>query len=152
MLRTTSSQRFDNRVAQFALALFGGLIVLLGLSGLAAGASVGATAAYLLFGLYTVFRGLRSSTVVVDGSGAITRSMMRTHRYTWSDLVEVEVVTGRTGVAGFGREYLVFHRTDGRDVSFKELNCPPPKGTNTSSVVRRAADCINARLRPPDPS
>lgn len=139
-------QRFDNRVAQVVAALFGGLFVLIGLSGFVASASPGTAAVYLLFGVYTVFRGLRSSLVVVDGSGVTTRSMVRTRRYALSELRGVEVAVGRTGLAGFGREHLVLHRADGQDVAFKELNCPPPKAPATSSVVRRAAASINERL------
>lgn len=139
-------ERFDNRVAQVVAALFGGLFVLIGLSGFVASASPGTAAVYLLFGVYTVVRGLRSSLVIVDGSGVTTRSMVRTRRYALSELSGVEVAVGRTGFAGFGREHLVLHRADGQDVAFKELNCPPPKPPDESSVVRRAAASINERL------
>src|SRR5687767_8974224 len=122
----TTPQSFDNRVAQVVAALFGGLFVLIGLSGFVASASPGTAAAYLLFGAYTVARGLRSSRVVVNGSGVTTRSMVRTRRHPFSELRGVEVAVGRTGLAGFGREHLVFHRADGQNVAFKELNCPPP--------------------------
>lgn len=139
-------QRFDNRVAQVVAALFGGLFVLIGLSGFVASASPGTATVYLLFGVYTIVRGLRSSLVVVDGSSVTTRSMVRTRRYPLPELRGVEVAVGRTGLAGFGREHLVFHRADGQDIAFKELNCPPPKAPDTSSVVRRAAASINERL------
>lgn len=140
-------QRFDNRVAQITGATFGALIALLGLAGLAESTSRGTAVIYLLFGVYTVVRGLRSSCVVVDGRGVSTRSMVRTRRYPFSELRGVEVAVGRTGLVGFGREHLVFHRADGQDVAFKELNCPPPKAPEWSSVVRRAVECINERLR-----
>jgi hypothetical protein len=146
VLTTVASQRFDNRVAQLVAALFGGLFVLIGLSGFVAAASPGTATVYLLFGIYTIVRGRRSSLVIVDGSGVTTRSMVRTRRYPWSELRRVEVVVGRTGFAGFGREHLVFHRADGQDVVFKELNCPPPKDPGTSSVVQRAAASINERV------
>lgn len=139
-------ERFDNRAAQITGAAFGGLIVVIGLAGLAESLWRGTAAIYLLFGVYTIVRGLRSSCVVVDGSGVMTRSMVRTRRYPFSGLREVEVAVGRTGMAGFGREHLVFHRADGQDVAFKELNCRPPKPPETTSVVRRAAACINERL------
>ena len=139
-----TAQRFDNRVAQIATAGFGGLFAALGLAGLAA--SPGSAAVYLLFGAFTIVRGLRSSCVVVDGSGVTTRSMVRTRRYTFLELRGVEVAVGRTGFAGFSREHLVFRRADGEDVAFKELNCPPPKAPVTTSIVRRAAACINERL------
>lgn len=138
-------KRFDNRVAQIAGAAFGSLIVVIGLAGLAA-SSFGTALIYLLFGGYTIVRSLRSSCVVVDGSRVSTRSMVRSRRYPFSELRGVEVAVGRTGLAGFGREHLVFHRADGQDVAFKELNCPPPKAAETTSIVRRAAACINERL------
>lgn len=138
-------ERFDNRVAQVVAALFGGLFVLIGLSGFVASASPGTAAVYLLFGVYTVVRGLRSSLVIVDGSGVTTRSMVRTRRYAFSELRGVEVAVGRTGLAAFSREHLVLHRADGQDFAFNELNCPQPRGDATS-IVRQAAACINERL------
>lgn len=138
-------ERFDNRVAQIAGAVFGALIVVIGMAGLAE-SSFGTAAVYLVFGAYTVVRGLRSSRVVVDGSGVTTRSMVRTRRYPFSELRGVEVAVGRTGFAGFGREHLVFHRADGQDVAFRELNCRPAKPPDTTSIVRRAAARINERL------
>jgi len=141
-----TANRFDNRVAQVVAALFGGLFVLIGLSGFVASASPGIAAVYPLFGVYTIVRGLRSSLVIVDGSGVTTRSMVRTRRYPLSELRGVEVAVGRTGFAGFGREHLVFHRADGEDVAFKELNCRPPKPPQATSVVRDAAACVNERL------
>lgn len=137
-------QRFDNRAAQLAAAAFGALLVLLALGGLAA--SSGTAVIYVAFGVYTVVRGLCSSRVVVNGSAVTTRSMVRTRRYAFSDLREVEVAVGRTGVTGFGREHLVFHRADGQDVAFKELNCRPPEPPQRTAVVRQAAACINERL------
>lgn len=140
-----TAQRFDNRVAQIAMAGFGGLLAILGLAGLAA--SLDAAAIYLLLGMFTVARGLRSSSVTVDESGVTTRSMVRTRRYLFSELRAVEVAVGRTGFTGFGREHLVFHRADGQDVPFRELNCRPPNTPDATSVVRRAAACITERLR-----
>src|SRR5690606_1358394 len=127
-----TAQHFDNRVAQIAMASFGGLLAILGIAGLAA--SSGTAVIYLLFGVFTIARGLRSSSVIVDESGVTTRSMVRTRRYPFSELRGVEVAVGRTGFAGFGREHLVFHRADGEDVAFKELNCPPPKPPDATSV------------------
>ncbi len=141
-------RRFDNRVAQITGAAFGALIALLGLAGLAEPSSRGTGAIYLSFGLYTLVRGLRSACVVVRGSGVTTRSMLRTRRYAFSELRGVEVAVGRTGFNGFGREFLVLHLSDGRDVAFKELNCKPSKEPGEASVVTRASACIAERLSP----
>jgi hypothetical protein len=141
-----SLRRFDNRQAQIVLAAVAGLFVLIGLAGVAESSSRVEGAVYLLFGGFSLVRALRTSCVSVDGLGVSTRSMVRTRRYLFSELRGVEVAVGRTGFAGFGREHLVFHRADGQDVAFKELNCRPPKPPDTTSVVRRAAACINERL------
>jgi hypothetical protein len=140
-------QRFDNRVAQNVLMAVAGLFGLIGLAGLAEPSSRVEGAVYLMFGAFSMVRARRSSCVVVDASGVTTRSMVRTRRYAFSELRGVEVAVGRTGLVNFRREHLVFHRADGRDVAFKELNCPPPKTPDATSIVRRAAACITERLR-----
>jgi hypothetical protein len=91
------------------------------------------------------YRALSSSAVVVDHWGIETHSMMRTHRYAFTDLNRVEVAVGRTGMTGFDREYLLIHRRDGRDIAFKALNCRRSKG-DAVSVVARAAVSKNTRL------
>lgn len=143
--RDPTVQRFENRVAQVALASFSALIALLGLAGLAEPSSRGSGAIFLLVGAFFVVRALGSSAVVVDDSSVSTRSILRTRRYGFTELRGVGVSTGRTGLTGFGREHLVLHRSDGQDVAFKELSCPPPKG-EAISIVGRAAACINERL------
>lgn len=140
-----TAQSFDNRVAQLAMAGFGGLFVVLGLAGLAA--SSGTAVIYLLFGVFTIARGLRSSSVIVDELGVTTRSMVRTRRYRYSELRGVEVAVGPTGFASSSREHLVFQRVDGQDVAFKELNCTPKHSPEATSIVRCAAVCIGERLR-----
>lgn len=139
-------QRFENRVAQVALAAFSGLVALLGLAMLSEASSRISGVFFLLFGAFFSVRALRSSSVVVDDSGVSTRSIMRTRHYAFSELRGVDVAIGRTGLAAFGREHLVIHRADGQDVAFKELNCPAPKD-DSMSIVRRAAACINERVR-----
>jgi hypothetical protein len=102
-------------------------------------------ASYLVFGALLFVRAMTSSLVIVDDSGVRTRSIVRTHRYDFSELRGVDVGVGRTGLAGFGREYLVLHLVDRPDVAFKELNCAPPHGERTS-IVREAAASIRERL------
>lgn len=140
-------QRFENGAAQKVLAAFSALVAVIGLAELADPALRGTGAFFFVGGVFFTVRALRSSSVVVDESGVSTRSIVRTRRYELSELRGVDVAVGRTGFNGFGREHLVLHRADGQDVAFKELNCRPPKG-DASSVVRRAAACINERLAP----
>lgn len=139
-------QRFENRTAQVALAAFSVLLGLIGLAGLASESSRGTGAFFLIVGAFFVVRALRTSAVVVDDSGVSTRSILRSRRYPFSEVRGVEVATGRTGFAGYGREYLMFHLSDGQDIAFRELNCPQPKTPDAPSVVRHAAECINERL------
>lgn len=140
-------RHFVNREAQVALGLFSALLGVIGLAMLSEPASRGSGVVFMLVGGVFVIRALRSSTVVVDESGVSTRSILRTRRYAFTELRGVEVAVGRTGITGVGREYLVFRRSHGPDVVFKELNSPPPpRQTEASSVVRRAAACINERL------
>jgi hypothetical protein len=57
----------------------------------------------------------------------------------------VEVAVGRTGMNGFGREYLVLHRRDGATATFKDLNAKP--SVTHSTIVQEAARAINQALR-----
>lgn len=136
--------RFDNRVAQRVMAGYSALIIFIGFGGLSAPGSRGQGVFFVAFGVFSLVRARRSARVEVDTAGVLTRSMFRTHRYLFQDLATVEVAVGRTGLNGFGREYLVLRRKDGEVVAFKELNCRPSPGEAT--VVGRAAACIQERL------
>jgi hypothetical protein len=144
--RSASVARFDNRQAQLVGATCAGLFALIGISMVAHSATRWSGAFFTVVSAFLVVRALRSSCVVVDGAGVVTRSLVRTRRYGFAESHDVEVTVGRTGFTGFGREYLLFHRADGRDVSFRELNCRPHKDSQQTSVVQRAAQCINAYL------
>jgi hypothetical protein len=138
-------ERFQSRPAQVALTTFSAVIVLIGLAALADPSSRGTGVILLPFGLILVVRAARSPSVEVDGSGVSTRDLLRTRRYEFAELESVEVAVGRTGMTGFGREYLVFRRTDGKAVAFRELSARRPKNAGVT-VVRRAAASINERL------
>jgi hypothetical protein len=141
-----SRDRFDNRIAQIVGASYWALITLIGITLITDPASRWAGLVFIVLGLFLAWRSLRSSTVVVDDTGVVTRSVVRTRRYAYSDLRNVEVAVGRTGWNGFGREYLVFHRFDGHDVAFRGLNCRPSGDPAGVSVVRCAAGSANRRL------
>lgn len=136
--------RFNNRVAQWVMAGFSLLLLVIGSSGLSAPESRGQGVFFAVLGAVSLVRAVRSSQVEVDAAGVTTRSMLRTRRYAFEDLATVEVRVGRTGLNGFDREYLVFHRTDGPAMAFKELNCRP--SPDESTVVHRASRCIRNRL------
>ncbi len=90
MSRRASQERFENRVAQVALAAVSAVFVLIGLAGLVEPTSRGMGVLLLVVGGFSAVRALRSSAVVVDGSGVSTRSMLRTRRYAFSELRGVE--------------------------------------------------------------
>jgi hypothetical protein len=120
------------------------VIVLIGFGGLMDADSRVHGMLFLVVGIGSLCRAVTSSNVLLHESGVVTRSMLRTRRHLFRDLIRVEVAVGQTGLNGFDREHLVFHRVDGTSVSFKELNCRPSAGE--SSVVRRAARCIQQRI------
>jgi hypothetical protein len=135
-------RRFDNRQAQIAGAVFGAVISVIGLGGIAEGRVEGSI--YLLSGLYTAVRSLHSSCVVVGGSGVSTRSIVRTRRYAFQTWAESRWRWAARGSPDSAREYLVVHRTDGQVTAFKELNCRPPEEQRRS--VRGTA-CRRVRQR-----
>jgi hypothetical protein len=140
-----SRDRFDNRIAQIVGASYWALITLIGVT-MITEPDRWAGLVFIVLGVFLAWRSLRSSTVVVDDTGVITRSVVRTRRYAYSALRDVEVAVGRTGSNGFGREYLVFHHLDGHDGTFRALNCRPPGDPAGGSVVRCAAESANRRL------
>ena len=138
--------RFSNRQAQIALAVFSAVIIVIGLSMLADRRSRVAGAIFSIWGIGSLFRALNSSDVILEVASVRTRSIVRTRRFPLADLVHVEVKVGRTGMNGFGREYLAFHLKDGREFGFKEFNSKPSGPGASATVVQRAAAAINARL------
>lgn len=144
--RTEPVARFDNRAAQRALVCFSLLVLFIGAGGVSSPESRGQGAFFLALGVVSLGRAVRSSRVDVGTDEVVTRSMIRTRRYQFEELSDVEVEIGRTGLNGLDREYLVFHCANGDAVSFKELNCRP--SPDAPSLVRRAANCIAERLSP----
>lgn len=137
---------FRNRSAQLWLAISSGIAAVIGLAMLT---SPDTRVPGLLFAVVwgaVAFRALRASSVVVREDDVEIRSIVRTKRHRLADVGRVEVAYSRLGLYGSGREYLVFLRTDGRQESFMELNCRPPRDPDGDSVVRQAAAHINDRL------
>jgi hypothetical protein len=91
-------------------------------------------------------RSFYSSDVLVDEGTVRTRSVAFTRTYPLKDITSASVEIGRTGMNGFGREYLVLHRVDGTDVAFKELNSAPSASSVALTTVQQAARAINDRI------
>ena len=137
--------RFDNKAAQTALAAFSVLIAVIGLATMFDVASRISGGVFFVLGVLFTVRSLKSSSVWVDASAVSTRSIVRTRRYAFSEILGADVAVGRTGLAAFDREHLLIRLIDGREIAFKELNCRVPRDSSTS-IVRSAAACINSRL------
>ena len=142
-----AEERFANRSARAALGLFFALIALIGSAMVAEAPTRVSGAVLLAVGALLAVRALKTSVVIVDQSGVTTRSIVRSRRHDYSDLRSVDVGVGRTGFAASGREYLMFHRMDGEQVEFKELNSRMPKTPDDSTLVREAAATIRRNLR-----
>jgi Bacterial PH domain len=139
-------RRFDNRTAQIAGIVFGSLIALIGLAGIAqphAQDRIGGVV-WILVGVGSAWRAAVTSNVVVRADRVDLRSMVRTRRIPLDQIARVEVAFGRTGMAHFGREYLVVHRRDGTATSFRDLSSKPSGDSQT--IVQQAAREINATL------
>jgi hypothetical protein len=124
---------------------------LLGLAQLADGRSgTGAkafAACVLLGGLWFAWRGFVSATLIVESDRVVARSFLRTRSYRMADLRGADVEVGRTGLSGFGREYLVLEVSDGSKVPFKELNARPAESPGQATIVQQAAEAICRDLR-----
>lgn len=140
---TTAGSRFVNRAVTIACGGFSGVVVLTGLGGLSQGATIEGLV-WVLVGFVFAYRGLRSATVLVTPTEVELRGFARTRHVTIGELSQVVVAIGRTGMNGFGREYLVLHRSDGTQLAFKELNAKPTKTADT--VVQRAARAIGEAM------
>lgn len=131
--------------------MMGLLFALLGLAQLmdgrsGAGAKVFA-ACVLLGGLWFAWRGFLSATVIVERDRVIVRSFLRSRSYQMTDLSGVDVEVGRTGPAGFGREFLVLERSEGPKVRVKELNARLAEPPDHATIVQQAAEAIGRALR-----
>jgi hypothetical protein len=101
----------------------------------------------LICGLVFSYRGYLSATVLVSADTVVTRSFLRSRTYSVAELTAVDVVVGRTGMNGSGREFIVLEMTDGSRREFTELNSPPARATEQPTVVRQAAEAIVGALR-----
>ena len=139
-----TDRRFSNRSAQLVVAaayfLLSGVAFSVILVPNRGSRSVGAVFGVMCLAM--VVRSLNSSDVCFTASAAITRSLLRTRRHSYADLLRVRVAQGRTGLNSGIREFLVFEYRDGRVFAFRELNCRPA----VNSLVRQAADEAHRRL------
>jgi hypothetical protein len=144
-IKHSTEEVFENRPAQIVGALVAGVFTFIGFAMVSKPDTRWTGLVFAFAGSFSLFRAMRSSSVAVDDTHVITRSMVRTRRFELAKLSGVEVAVGQTGWTGFGREYLVIHQSGEKTFSFRELNSKPSGGP-TKTVVRRAAEAIEERL------
>lgn len=135
--------RYRNRPAEWVVAIAGGVAILIGLSGFSVGEPIQA-AVFLLLGIAFVSRAFRQSDVIVSTAEVRARSILRTRRLPLSCLQSAEVVIGQPGLGPYRREFLVFHKKDGADITFRDFNGSLRRGDR--SLVSAAAADINSRI------
>lgn len=146
------SIRFTNRVARYSSIALGLFFALIGLAQLMDSSSVGSGArifgaCVVVGGFWFSWRGYRSATVLITRDRVVTRSFLRSRSYEMVDVAGASVDIGRTGLGGFGREYLVLDLADGSRVLFKELNAPAATSEEQEkSVVIGAVEAIRDQV------
>lgn len=149
--RIVPSLRFSNRAARIAAVAMGSLFALVGLAGTTSSEGAGAQprvvgGMLVVVGLWFACRGFLSATLMVNSQFVTTRAFVRSRSYPISELLDVEVEVGRTGLAGFGREYPVLQLADGSRRRFKELNSRPATSDEPPTVVQQAVEAIRAEI------
>lgn len=100
----------------------------------------------LVFGLWWLIRLWWAASVEVGPGGVVTRSIVRTRRYSFDELDRVEAAVGPVNLNPTHRESLVLIRTDGTRIRFPELNNKlHPDGE--PSLCREAVESINTWIR-----
>ncbi len=146
--RTTTKdvQKFYNRPAQTATTIFFGFMVILSL-GMIVDASSRVVGLIFLAGSMAVFvRACISPRVDVGPDRIALASLFRTRRIELSEIESIDVAVGRTGMNGFGREFLVLQLHDGVAIRFTDMNAAPPKTEGGDNVVREVARLIKDRI------
>jgi integrase len=90
----------------------------------------------MMVGALWFWRGAATSNVILRADSVELRGVVWTRRIPLRELASVTVATGRTGMNGFSREYLVLHRRNGTDSSFKELNSKRAKTLRDGPRIR----------------
>lgn len=143
-------ERFPNLPAQVATTLCGGVFALLGLSGLAVGTTRGDQiwgAALLVFGAMLAGRSLVAPSIEVSPRGLVVRTMLRSRRLAWSDVSQLAIDEGSTGMASGQREFIVVELSDATTLRHKELNAPTGRRHRSPCRVHDAFAAADRELR-----
>jgi hypothetical protein len=137
--------RFTNGHIRIWFGILSCIVLLAGLSNaLHSSTRLGGSIA-LVVGAFLVYRTMRCAVIVIDPMGVTTRGLVIDHHYAYNALSKVEVDTpGARG--GYGREHLVFHRTDGRVAAFRAFSSMPVREGAQDTRVRWVANVINQQI------
>jgi hypothetical protein len=138
-------ERFTNRTQQIVMSAFSAMIIVIGLGGLASGATLSGLV-WVGLGVLLFVNAVTSSYVQVDRSAVVVRSVLWLRRYPLLDVRSAEVATGAVGLVGYPRAILVLNLVDGRRIDVTTLNESRSVTGSGRSTVARAVDCINARI------
>lgn len=148
-MHTAARSRFTTLTARIAMAVFGSVIALLGLSGIFFDQKVGGkifAGVMLVVGIAVAVRGAMSSVVVVSADGVRLQAIQRTRRLGWDRVRAAHMEIANVGMTGYHREVLVVDMVDGSSLMFKDLNSRQARPGQTT-VVAAAVDAINDAAR-----
>ena len=139
-----------NLPAQVGAVLCFGVFALIGLSGLTVGSTKGdqiVGTAVLILAVVLVGRSLVAPTLDVNPRALVIRKLLRTRRLAWSDIAQITIEEGRTGITGGQREFLVVQLMDSTTWRHKELNAPAGRRHRSPCRVHDAFAAANRELR-----
>jgi hypothetical protein len=142
MAKQPGAVRFTNGLIRYGVGLLTFIVLMAGVSNaLHDNTRLGGSIA-LAVGLFFAYRTTRCGVIIIDREGVTTRGIVIDHHYPYTDLDHVDVdIPGERG--GYGREHLVFHRTDGRRAEFRAFSSMPSREGSQDTAVRWAQHVIN---------
>jgi hypothetical protein len=88
--------------------------------------------------LFLAYRGRRSATILVNSSGVVVRTLLRTRRFDWSVIAEFTTRDQPVGI--WTRTVLIMKFTSGRRLKVTEFNGSPSAPSGSNEVAATAED------------
>lgn len=95
-----------------------------------------------------IVRVLRSGTLIAGPTGVTCRTILRTHRWAWSDLSRFELAEGPVGASGVPRRYLRVHLSSGNVKRLTELNASRHRDPDALSQLVELLESMARGQRP----
>lgn len=139
------SVKFENRSAQLVLVLFFSLILLIGVAMLATSETRAVGAVFAVLAAVLAIRAANTSLLEADSEGVSLRSFVRTTRYEYRQIRDVELAVGQPGVGPYERQSLVLVLVSGDRVRFTDLNASPKaeRPTVVEQAIAHIRDAIS---------